>query len=384
MANIEDYLLWRGGLSITEVPFTNVDNLILSNLSYLIFKGIISEYKKKESTIINKVKSFFSPESDILSQSMTVREAIAMMNLETEGKDRIRVHQDISMGIKLAKTKRFGSMRIIHYVDKYDEDIEIQFAAITVLMENNTAYIAFRGTDTTLIGWKEDFNMSFMEKVPAQEEALKYLNQAAEIIKTPFYIGGHSKGGNLAVYSAMHASPEIQERIINIFNNDGPGFRSSIIDTKEYKNIKNKIVTIIPQTSIVGMLLEHEEDYIVIKSNETLIMQHDPYTWEVEGDHFIEMGNTTSSSKIIDGALKQWLSSMTMEQREKFVDIIWDVLDAANVKTFPEIVEKFVANSIKIGKKYKGLDIESKEIITNALSALIKSAKNAVAQNYFK
>ena len=378
MANIEDYLLWRGDLTVTQAPFNRVDNLILSNLAYLIFKEIVPELNNEKQTFLNKITSLFKSDEASRMQYITIFDAIAAMNLATEGKDRIRVSQDIEMGIKLAKTKRFGNMKLMCYVDKYDESIETQFAAITILMEDNTAYIAFRGTDTSLIGWKEDFNMSFMDKVPAQELALLYLKDVAEIIKYPLRIGGHSKGGNLAVYSSLYAGKEIQDRIINIYNNDGPGFKSSILQTEEYKNIQNKIDTIIPQTSIIGMLLEHEEEYIVIRSNETLIMQHDPYSWEVLGPDFIKMQETTSSSKFIDTTLRNWLKDMDSEKREKFVDLLWEVLGATKVKTFSEMAESLFANAVKIGKKINNLDPDSKEVLSKALSMLIKSAKNTL------
>lgn len=378
MANIEDYLLWRGDLTVTQAPFNKVDNLILSNLSYLIFKEVVPELNNEKQTFLDKITSLFKSDEASHMQYITVFDAIAAMNLETEGKERIRVSQDIEMGIKLAKTKRFGNMKLMCYVDKYDEAIETQFAAITILMEDNTAYIAFRGTDTSLIGWKEDFNMSFMDKVPAQELALSYLNDVAKIIKCPIRIGGHSKGGNLAVYASLYADREIQNRIINIYNNDGPGFKSSILKTEEYKYIKDKIDTIIPQTSIIGMLLEHEEEYIVIKSNETLIMQHDPYSWEVLGPDFIKMQETSSSSKFIDTTLRNWLNDMDSSQREKFVELLWEVLGAAKVKTFSEMAESLFANAVKIGKKINNLDPESKEVLSKALSMLIKSAKNTL------
>lgn len=378
MANIEDYLLWRGDLTVTQAPFNRVDNLILSNLAYLIFKEIVPELNNEKQTFLSKITSLFKSDEASRMQYITIFDAIAAMNLATEGKDRIRVSQDIEMGIKLAKTKRFGNMKLMCYVDKYDESIETQFASITILMEDNTAYIAFRGTDTSLIGWKEDFNMSFMDKVPAQELALLYLKDVAEIIKCPLRIGGHSKGGNLAVYSSLYAGKEIQDRIINIYNNDGPGFKSSILQTEEYKNIQNKIDTIIPQTSIIGMLLEHEEEYIVIRSNETLIMQHDPYSWEVLGPDFIKMQETTSSSKFIDTTLRNWLKDMDSEKREKFVDLLWEVLGATKVKTFSEMAESLFANAVKIGKKINNLDPDSKEVLSKALSMLIKSAKNTL------
>ena len=382
MANIENYIEKYGNLTLNEEPFNNVDNLILSNLSYLVFRGAVPEIDYRKKSLISKLSSIIGLSNKI--NTITIKDAVYKMNFNINEKENIRVKQDIDMTKKLADSKRFGNMLLTCYIDEYDENIEIQFSAITILMEDNTAYVAYRGTDTTLIGWKEDFNMSFMEKIPAQAEALKYLLQVASIIKQPLRIGGHSKGGNLAVYASMYAGSKIQNRIINIYNNDGPGFQSKVLEKDEYKAIKNKLTTIIPQTSIVGMLLEHEEHYIVVKSNETLIMQHDPYTWEVDGCKFVIMENTTDSSKIIDKTLSQWLNTMSMEQREKFVDILWDILGATKVKTFPELVDKFVENTMKIKKAYSNLDPQSKEILSNTFSALFKSAKDVIAKNYFK
>lgn len=381
MANIEDYLLWRGDLTLSQSPFNNVDNLILSNLIYLIFKDIVPELKIEKTSVFNKITNLFKQDNNSLN-AVSIHDAIADMNILEEGKHRIRVSKDIEMAVKLAKTKRFGSMKLMYYVDKYDEDIETQFAAITILMEDNTAYIAFRGTDTSLVGWKEDFNMSFMDKVPAQEEALKYLQAVSSLINVPLRIGGHSKGGNLAVYSALHINKNVQDRIIRIYNNDGPGFKSSILETNEYKYIKDRIDTIVPQTSIIGMLLEHEEEYIVIKSNETLIMQHDPYSWEVLGADFVKMEGTTSSSHFIDSTLREWINNMTIEQREQFVDVLWEVMGATKAKSFPEMAESLFSNAFKIGKKINQLDDKSKDVLSTALSMLINSAKNALVAGF--
>ncbi|MDY5051475.1 MAG: DUF2974 domain-containing protein [Candidatus Mucispirillum faecigallinarum] len=381
MANIEDYLLWRGDLTLSQSPFNNVDNLILSNLIYLVFKDIVPELKIEKASVFNKITNLFKQDNNSL-HAVSIHDAIADMNILEEGKHRIRVSKDIEMAVKLAKTKRFGSMKLMYYVDKYDEDIETQFAAITILMEDNTAYIAFRGTDTSLVGWKEDFNMSFMDKVPAQEEALKYLQAVSSLINVPLRIGGHSKGGNLAVYSALHINKNVQDRIIRIYNNDGPGFKSSILETNEYKYIKDRIDTIVPQTSIIGMLLEHEEEYIVIKSNETLIMQHDPYSWEVLGADFVKMEGTTSSSHFIDSTLREWINNMTIEQREQFVDVLWEVMGATKAKSFPEMAESLFSNALKIGKKINQLDDKSKDVLSTALSMLINSAKNALVAGF--
>lgn len=382
MANIEDYILWRGDLTVAQAPFNNVDNLILSNLVYLIFKDIVPELTNIKPTILNKVKDLFKKDNPSENQYITIHDAIADMNIHTAGKHRVRVDKDAEMAVKLANSKRFGNMKLMYYVDKYDEDIETQFAAFTVIMEDNTAYIAYRGTDTSLVGWKEDFNMSFMDKVPAQEEALKYLQTVSSLINIPLRIGGHSKGGNLAVYSALHIDKSVQDRIIKVYNNDGPGFKSSILETANYKAVQDKIDTIVPQTSIIGMLLEHEEEYIVIKSNETLIMQHDPYSWQVMGPDFIKKEGTTSSSQLIDTTLRQWINDMSIEQREQFIDLIWDVMGATKAKSFPEMAESLFANAVKIGKKINQLDDKSKDILSTALSMLVKSAKNALMKGF--
>lgn len=382
MANIEDYILWRGDLTVVQAPFNNVDNLILSNLVYLIFKDIVPELKNTKPTVLNKITGLFKHNNSSENQYITIRDAVAEMNIQTEGRHRMHISKDAEMAVKLADSKRFCNMKLMYYVDKYDEDIETQFAAITVIMEDNTAYIAFRGTDASLVGWKEDFNMSFMEQVPAQKEALKYLQTVSSLISIPLRIGGHSKGGNLAVYSALHIDKSVQDRIIKVYNNDGPGFKSSILETKEYKAVQDKIDTIVPQTSIIGMLLEHEEEYIIIKSSETLIMQHNPYSWQVMGPDFVKMESTTTSSQLIDTTLKQWINDMTIEQREQFIDLIWEVISAAKVKSFPEMAESLFANAVKIGKKINQLDDKSKDILSTALSMLIKSAKNAIMKGF--
>ncbi len=174
----------------------------------------------------------------------------------------------------------------------------------------------------------------------------------------------------------------MQDRIIKVYNNDGPGFKSSRLKTKEYNAMQDKIDTIVPQTSIIGMLLEHEEEYIVIKSNETLIMQHDPYSWEVLGPDFVKMEGTTSSSQLIDTTLRQWLNDMTIEQREQFIDLLWEVIGASKAKSFSEMAENIFANAVKIGKKINQLDDKSKEILSTAFSMLIKSAKNAIVAGF--
>lgn len=375
MANILDYILWRGDLSIKAVPFNRIDNLILSNLAYISFKDIIPSINISKPSILKKALPFLKDKD---SNGIALSDALDKI-INSDKISLIKDENDVEMIKLISKTKRFGSMKLMYYNEEFNEAEEKQFACITFILDDDTAYIAFRGTDTTLVGWKEDFNMSFMDEVPSQKEALKYLNYVSSMINMPVRTGGHSKGGNLAVYAALHADKKIQDNIINIYNNDGPGFNSSVLETEQYKRLKDRIDTIVPQTSIIGMLLEHEEEYSVVKSSETFIMQHDPYSWQVLGSDFVYENDTTVSSKFVDNTLKNWLAGLNVSQREKLVEIIWDILSQTKVKSFSELNDKLFENAFIIVKSYKNLNDEERELLSQAWSLLKTSLKNSIS-----
>ena len=358
MANIFDYMDWRD-ISIKKVEFNEVDNLILARLAYFPFDGIVDN---SEISLEDAYKKY-------LSQG-------------TVG--RILQKEDIDFFPKIAKSKRFGKIKLSNYINNLDLLQEKQFSAITLILPDNTIYISYRGTDDTIVGWKEDFNMSFNPVVPAQIEAKNYLEKIANKYNNPIRIGGHSKGGNLAVYSAAFCSSNIQDRIINIYNNDGPGFHDSIINSPGYKNILNKITTYMPQTSIIGRFLDHQENMVILKSTQTGIMQHDLYSWQLVGKKFTR-DELTNSSEFIDQTITNWLKEVKPEQREKFVDIFFEILNTTEVKTLSEFSNKKFTNAITMLKTYKNIDEESKEIMMKTLNEFLKIAKNNIKiGNIFK
>ncbi len=242
MANIFDYMNWRD-LPLKQVEFNEIDNLILARLSYFPFDGYLNQGEK-----------------------ITVKEAYQRYQ-EQGTTGRILQQEDIELYPILASSTRFGNMILTSYSNKIDPIQEKQFSAITIEMEDDTLYVAYRGTDNTIVGWKEDLNMSFSELVPAQTDAVAYLeNVAKQYQNKKIRVGGHSKGGNLAVYAAVFANPEVQKKIINVYNNDGPGFCDKVINSESYQNILNKVHTYIPQTSIIGRLLNHQEETTILKS----------------------------------------------------------------------------------------------------------------------
>lgn len=244
MANIFDYIQWRD-IELEKVEFNEIDNLILARLSYFPLDGLINE--DEEITIKEVYKRY--------------------KKVGTTG--RILQKEDIDLFPVLANSIRFGNMKLTNYINKVDPIQEKQFSAITIIMQDKTIYVAYRGTDNTIVGWKEDFNMSFSKLVPAQTDAVNYLESVAKKYKNRIRVGGHSKGGNLAVYAAAFCNKHVKDKIINVYNNDGPGFCDEVVNSEQYKEIIDRVHTYIPQTSIIGRLLNHEEETIILKSTQT-------------------------------------------------------------------------------------------------------------------
>ena len=293
MANVCDYVRWRGDLTLEQSEFNEIDNLILARFSYFPFDKIIRE---NEIATIKELSRRFS------NQDVT--------KLPILWKD------DVELFPLMGNSKRFGGMLATKYINKIDAEQEKQFSAITVLMPDGTIYVSYRGTDNTIVGWKEDFNMSFKSHIASQISAKQYLEEIAkEYPSSKIIIGGHSKGGNIAVYAATFASKEVKDRIINVYNNDGPGFCEDVIETAEYQEILPRVHTYIPQSSIIGRLMNHKEKYTIVESVQRGIMQHDLYSWQLLGKEFVTLKKLTNESEFIDKTIKDWLENVEPEKR---------------------------------------------------------------------
>ena len=354
MANIFDYIKWRD-ISLEKVEFNEVDNLILSRLSYFPFDGIISK-----------------------DEEITLKEAYARTKIMGTTGRTLQV-EDIDLYPLLEKSTRFGKCFITNFVNKVEPEQEKQFSGVTVILPDGTIYVSFRGTDNTIVGWKEDFNMSFSDLVPSQIDSVEYLNNVAKKYKNMLRVGGHSKGGNLAVYAAAFSSDETKKQIIEVYNNDGPGFSDKVIESKEYNEILKKVHTYIPQTSIIGRLLEHKEKTTIVKSTETGIMQHDLYSWQVLGDKFVR-AKQTNYSDFIDNTITNWLKEVSPKQREEFVDTWFNILNSTNVKTVNELSSKWFRNVGTMIKTYSNLSSETKRMMTKTLRALLRVGKDNITR----
>ena len=354
MPNIIDYLNWRGDLTFKQDDINEVDKLIFARFSYLPFKDIILDNVESISTISNKMKE---------------------LNL-----DKFIWKEDKEFIIKLGESRRYRSLIITDYKEILDLEAEKQFAAITIWLPKRYKYISFRGTDMSLVGWKEDFNMSFMQNIPSQLEAVEYLNAIGRRYRDKLIIGGHSKGGNLSVYASMFCKERIKKRIVEIINADGPGFDEAIFNTENYLQTLEKVNTYIPQSSIIGRLLEHDEDYEIIHSTQKGIMQHDIYSWQVNATNLVRITNLTNDSQFVNKVVRDWLKNTTLEQRENFVNIIYDVLVATEAKS----VHDFGIDTIKkvriVIKSYKNIDKEERKEIESMIKLMFQSTINIIKQ----
>lgn len=357
MANLLDYLRWRGDLPLRASPFNPVDNLILSVLAYVPFDGVVP--------------------SSVTKKGPTIAEAATTLLETGAAGPAFRDENDLLLLSALAASVRFGNMRLCAYESVLDPEREKQFAAVTAMTGDGHAFVAYRGTDHTLVGWKEDFNMSFMSPVPAQEAAVAYLEHVASGLGLGprLRLGGHSKGGNLAVYAASFCRARTQRRVRAVYNNDGPGFDATVIAREGYRTIQERIRSFVPQSSIIGMLLEHHERYTVVQSTESGLMQHDPYSWSVLGTDFITVKQVTDESLFVDRALKEWVGAMAPAQRELFIDAVFDVLSATDAKTFSELGGDWLKSSIAVAKSLRGLDEATRKVMFDALKLLFKAIR---------
>jgi hypothetical protein len=361
MATIFDYLTWRGDLTFKQSPFNPVDNIIFALLSYLPFDGIVPGPAEKKAIP--------------LAEAANRLEASQAANPAPE--QYLMFKENPLLLSALAVSERYRNLGLTGYVNHIDISREKQFAALTILNGGRSAYIAYRGTDNTLVGWKEDFNMSFSPQVPSQAEAVSYLETMANRLRARTLLaGGHSKGGNLAVYAASFCNPRVQRRIAGVYNNDGPGFHPSVLAGKGYKLIRNRIHSFIPQSSVIGMLFEHDDDYTVIKSSQTGLMQHDIYSWEVTRNDVVSLDTVTQGSLFIDRTLKEWIYGLTADQRKRFIDALYEILSATEAKSLPELTANWLKNARIMMQSFNNIEEPTKDLISQTLAALLQAAKN--------
>ena len=362
MPNIFDYLEWRCDIPFAQDPFNDVDNLILAELSYAHFDGAVPADGKR-TPLKNVYKTFFeinSREELEKSEDILARTAFLMDGM-MEG-------------------RRFSGTQISDYVDIVDTDRDMQMSAVTYILEDGTAYIAFRGTDNTIVGWKEDFNMSYLPETGGQREAVAYLNRIGKKLRRPLRVGGHSKGGNFAVYASAFCDKSVRDRIIAVYSSDAPGFRREVTETEEYRAVIGKVKSIVPESSVIGLLLSSEAAHkYMVASSVKGMLQHDGMTWQVKRNGFVR-AEQSDFSKFIQHTQKDWLSKIDDSSREKYVNTLFSLLEATGADTFSEMKGQKLKSLEQILNTVRDMPDETQKLMLEITGELIGSGGRTIKQ----
>lgn len=351
MGNIMDYISWRGDLSFEQSQFNEVDNLILACFSYVNLDGIPAVTKQKGIGLKKLTEEFMKHHT--------------MKELEAD-KSFIRLAPFMMM--EMAKSVRFGKCVVRNYVNDIVTEAEQQFAAMEIVLEDGTSYVSFRGTDDTIIGWKEDFNLS-TGVVPAQKRAIEYLQKISEHTDGMLRVGGHSKGGNLAIYGSVMCK-SAHEKILEIYSNDGPGFSREFQELPEMKEMMPKIIRIIPEYSIIGTLLEHEKEPVIVASSSKGLLQHDGFSWEVQGPALVRRDSLNKTALRFIEILHKWIDGMDMEQKRLLIEDLFATLQASGYENLSEVQSGGLKSLAAMVKRVEKFAPESRGMMQELLTAI--------------
>lgn len=357
--NIIDYVN-QFQYTFQEQKFNDVDSLILCQLSYLKMKDLLPGLNDEQE---------FVPFRDIITDE----------NREQIFADERYREDNEKLASAVLKSRRYAELCLNYFVDILDKEMEIQFSAVTFFAGKEADgepiyYIAYRGTDENLVSWKEDLTLAFSEPVVGQLYAARYMRKASSRLPSDFYMGGHSKGGNLAVFAAMSSSAALQERIRLIYSHDGPGFKPQVMERYEYERIAGKVKKILPRSSMVGMLLEQGEDYHVVGSSSFGLFQHNPYTWLVETEEgaFQREEGLKNNAKVMDSAITDWILSLDDEQVSLFSDVLFQILAASKTDNLIDLAADWKKSLTGVFQGLKEVDEETKEEMTGIIKGLFE------------
>ena len=385
--NMLDYLVWRGDLTFAQSEFNEVDNLILCYLVYVNLDGIAPEKGEEAVSVRQLSETFFArySEKELEKDKSFIRFAPVVLK-------------------EMAQTRRFGDLLVQNYVNKVDLEKILQFAAMEIQLGDGTTFVAYRGTDDTILGWKEDFYLSKGE-IPAEKEAVDYLNHVGEMHRRlqlqvaeqkgrkkfllfsrrkkkesceevpiqDIRIGGHSKGGNLAIYAAAYCDESIQNHIKEVYSNDGPGFMKEFLEYPGFQKICGRIRRYVPESSIIGMLLYHSVEPTVIKSSQKAVMQHDGFSWEVSGPAFVRCEGLSNFALAMEQAIRNWLEQIPQERREAIICDLFSVLEATDAVTLTELQDGGIKNIRVIMKAVEAMDTDSKGVVQDLLKEILQN-----------
>ena len=355
--SIFEYIDKYGVYSFSDVPFNDVDNLIFSSLSYIDFEGIVSVNKYNPMTLFNISQLYFNSHTKMSNNILAFRQAIKIFRA-------------------ICNKNRYKDLLLYNYV--YEARENEQFGALTIEIDKYLVYVSFEGTDQMVSGWKEDFMLSYQFPVISQRKAIDYVNRNFLFRHKKIILGGHSKGGNLAVVAAMYANFFVKDKIIKIYNNDGPGLLKEQFDSKQYKEVEKKIIHIIPHESIVGMLLLSGDYPVVVKSSKTGILAHDISTWLVD-DNMLCFAELSNFSKKLDSYLTNWINKYNKNERKRFVESLFGIFSSLGIESTVDIALK-KSLIIKLIIQANDIDKDTKYMLKECVGLIFKCYRDVTTE----
>lgn len=304
MGSILDYMEWRDDLTLEQIKPNIIDYFILSLITIIDFRKVIDS--NAIITLESLCKLYFDNNPNIEKLGLIIPKEI------------------LKLFRKVGSSKRFKDIVIENYVCDISVEEEKQFSAMTFNLSNNEMFIGFSGTDDTIIGWKENLDMLYKDFIPAQIDAINYLNSTKT--KGKIKCGGHSKGGNLALVSSTYTSKSIDE----VYCFDAPGVNKQTFESKEYQNILPKVTIVLPDTSIIERMFNIPEKVLIIKSNQHGVYQHDPFSWEIDKNDFVYLDKANEESIEIQNKVKEIIAEMSLEEKKGFSNSLYKILKGTN------------------------------------------------------
>ncbi len=387
LSDLNDYLHWRGDLTFDAVDVCEADYTVFCALSYFPFDDFVRSgfgRKTRLGDVLKKIDLSVREGAEAKKTQRSKKSLKSRKDADTGNNTKPEKapleyfsRGDDVIAASVMGSPRFEQLGICGFINKIDTEQQEQFCAMTFVLPTGDVVVTFRGTDHTIVGWKEDFNMGFMSELPSQKDAVKYLHSVAKAFpKAGIYVCGHSKGGNLAMYASFFCNKAIQDRILQVRNLDGPGFMEGVLEREGARTVIDRTKTYVPQSSVVGMLLAHEEPYHVVHSTNYSLLQHYLNSWEITRGTLVEEAGTTNSSQIVDRTLKDWVAAMSIEQRGKLIDGFYEIVLQSDAKTLEELTAG--KSTLAMLKAMGKLDPEQKELFKTAYRIFKKSLKKSI------
>ena len=357
MAPLADYLKWRGDLPLEYDGFCELDAAMIAWLSYLPFE-LVSD--------------------GAVTENMRLTELCSYMTAAPGVEDKLVHEEDLGFCREFSQCRRYREVRLSFFECHWDAQSQTQFAALCLRLGGGLGCVAFRGTDNTLVGWKEDLNLGLTFPIPAQSSAQLFLERAAKELPDcgRLTVCGHSKGGNLAIYAAAFCSDAVQRRIDAVYNFDGPGFEDRVLGSEGYRRVRSRILTFVPRFSVIGMLFDIDRPFTAVCSSASGIAQHTLSTWQAEGRRFEYAQGLTEASRMLDSSLDTWFRDMGPEEREGFVEAVYRILTQNNAQTLKELPSGRLDNAVTAVKALRKLDDGTRKSALRAVQLLMSSLRN--------